>query len=67
MMKYILFIAVIVLLGFFFAVISGLLTTGVVFLNHNLGLVSLLIGRIILGYSESLLIIGVLSWGVGLV
>ncbi|MGV3664721.1 MAG: MFS transporter [Leptospira bouyouniensis] len=53
--------------GLFFGVVSGFVTLGSLFFPGVYGLSIILIGRIILGYSESLLITGALSWGVGLV
>ncbi|MCT8334811.1 MFS transporter [Leptospira sp. 85282-16] len=57
----------VVLRGSFFAVISGIVSLGVLYFQGTFGYTSLIVGRIILGYSESLLITGALSWGVGLV
>lgn len=53
--------------GLFFAVLSGIVSLGPLLIPGVTGLITLFIGRITLGYSESLLITGALSWGVGLV
>jgi len=52
--------------GITLAVVSGLITVVAINLSDILSLSAILLGRMVLGYSESLFITGALSWGVGL-
>lgn len=53
--------------GLLLSLLSGTMTLGAVFLNGYASLIALILGRVILGLSESLMITGALAWGVGLV
>ncbi|WP_137936598.1 arabinose transporter [Chitinivorax sp. B] len=55
--------------GFWLATASGFayLASHLAFRNANMSLILLLIGRVILGAAESLIVTGALAWGIGLV